>query len=202
MDAMTAAVLGLLLVVEGRPGPESHDIKPEHVEQLVNQLGAREPFLKSGEAKDEPGSLYHYFQKADYEALRGNPVVGYWDEGGFRWSGTTVAWGGIAAGASSAERIKPRAWEAAFRYVAQRRGFVVDERAQLRVEGRCVAAAIDATAAEPVPGVLLEVRVHSPSGVLRHRFSVGKPTVEEAMGAALDFLLSFSKSIGTGGGKK
>jgi hypothetical protein len=201
MDALIAAAAALLLAGPAGPPAPPVTIPPASVEELVGKLADRAPFVESREANEERATLNHYFRKEDYAALRGNPIVGYWDRGGFRWTGDRIAFGGIGAGAASATRISGRAWEAAFRHVAQGQGLRVDEGAPLRIEGRCVAAVVDVSEREPVPGVLLEVRVISAQGILRHRVAVGKPTVEEAMAAALDFLLRFARSVGTDGKK-
>lgn len=42
---------------------------------------------------------------------------------------------------------------------------------------------------EPCRGVCIEVKVASPTGTLLYRFSVAKPTIEDAVGAALDWVL-------------
>ena len=61
-------------------------------------------------------------------------------------------------------------------------------------------AVIDPSPREPVPGVLLELRVKSPTGTLRYRVGMGKASVEDAMGAALDLVLGFARSLGTNDG--
>jgi hypothetical protein len=60
---------------------------------------------------------------------------------------------------------------------------------------------VDRSAEEPVPGVLVELRIKSPTGVLLYRVSMGKPTVEDAMGAALDLVLRFSRALPTRAGE-
>jgi hypothetical protein len=191
VDALVAFVGAILLASEGPPR-----LGAEDVERLGEQLARREPFLESAEAREEPGTLHRFFKKADYQVLRGNPVTGYWDAGGFHWKGNQIAWRGIGAAAPSAKKISQQAWEAAFRHVAEKRGVVVAAGAPVSIEGACVAAVVDPSEREPVPGVLLEVRLRGPGGVFRHRLAVGKATVEEAMGAALDFTLALARSAG------
>jgi hypothetical protein len=162
--------------------------------RLEEQLTTRQPFLDSDEARTETDTLHRYFQDADYRRLRGNPILGYWDAAGFIWRGLEVTWLGIRT-APGCGGISPAAFDAAFRYVAKRRGLKVLPGAPIRLAGKCVWAVVDGTEAEPVPGVLLEVRVESATGVLRYRFGMGKPAVEDAVGAAVDFILGFAMAV-------
>ena len=45
------------------------------------------------------------------------------------------------------------------------------------------------------PGVLVELQFDGPKGRLRLRLGVAKPSVEEAMGALLDWALAFALKI-------
>ena len=92
-------------------------------------------------------------------------------------------------------RISAKAWDAAFAYVAERRGLTVDKAAAMRIEGACVGAVVEPTSREPVPGVALELRVSGPAGELRYRITVGKPTVEDAIAASLDYVVGFAMAI-------
>jgi hypothetical protein len=168
-------------------------LKPEQVQALVAKIGQREPFLGSATARRERSSLYRYFNAADYALIRGNDVLGYWDRGAFSWVVDEVAWDGISGASSSAAAISKQAWAAAFRYVAKLQGLKVVRAAAVRIEGACVTATVDPTDESPVPGVLIEVRLRSPSGVMRYRLAVGKPSVEEAMTAALNLVIQFSR---------
>lgn len=171
-------------------------------EKQESQIAARfwetEPFVGSATAKEQRESVGRYFRQVDYDLLRGNPVIGYWHVGRFRWEGHRVAWGGIRAASSSAKRVGKGAWEAAFRRVVQRQGLVSDPKAPIRIYGACVWAVIDPTADEPVPGVVLEIRMKSPYGLLRYRLALGKATVEDAIGASLDYLISFGRQFSKG----
>ena len=189
-----AAVLLAAAVSGTQPAPPS--LKPEQIKGLASRVLDRQPFLQSTDAREERQTLRRYFGPVEYEKLRGNPVLGYWDASRFRWAGRVVTWGGIVSAARSAGPISAQGWQAAFRQVAGRQGLTIAAAAPMRIEGACVAAVIDPSKDEPVPGVLLELRITSPAGVLSHRFGIGKPTVEEAMGAALDFAISFARTIG------
>jgi len=59
----------------------------------------RRPFLDSSEAKSWQGrqTMGLFFRNADYRVLNGNPVFGYWDAGGFKWTGNRISWQGIVA---------------------------------------------------------------------------------------------------------
>ena len=171
-------------------------ITPGQAEPVLKHVLKREPFVSSEEARDERGSLNLFFSKADYRALRGNPVLGYWDSGRFRWIGNRVAWDGIVSVGKSAKPLTPKAWDAAFAYVAHKRRLVIDKDAPIRIRGACVAAVLDPTPKEPKRGVELEVRVESPTGIFRLRFGTGKPTIEDAIGASLDRVVGFALHIG------
>jgi hypothetical protein len=173
---------------------------PEQGARMVQRLGEREAFLASKEAANHPESLNLFFGQNDYRVLRGNPVYGYWDEGQFEWSGRHVAWDGIVPVARSARAITPRAWRAAFTYIAKQRGLVVDQKAPIRIQGACLAAILDPGLDEPNRGVVLELLIASPTGPFRYRFGMGKPTIEDAIGASLDWAVGFAMVQAKSGG--
>ncbi len=186
-----ALTLGLLVTA----GPAVPQIEPRQAAALIAKLGERRPFLGSADAVAEKGSLYLFFKQAEYARLRGNGLLGYWDTGAFKWSGDRIAWDGVVTGAASAKPISARAWRRSFDLATRRRGLVVDPKAPIRFEGSCVGAVVDPSSDEPVPGVVVEVRVSGPSGVLVYRLSLGKPTVEDAIGAAIDVILGFAQRV-------
>jgi hypothetical protein len=188
-----AGLSRLALAEDARAGAEAWS--PEQGARILARLGDREPFLVSREAERHPYSLGRFFLPADYRRLRGNPVYGYWADDGFRWTGTRVAWDGIEAVLPSAKPIKRRAWNAAFAHVARKHGLVIDRRAPIRVRGACIAAVSDPSVEEPNRGVILELRMESPSGRFWYRFGMGKPTLEDAVGASLDWAVSFARTI-------
>jgi hypothetical protein len=178
-------------------GPE---LPAARAQALVERMMSTEAFVGSANDKESRGTTGRYFTRAEYQRLRGNPLLGYWDVGGFSWAGgARVGWRGIRASHPSARPISAQAWTTAFRVAAAASGLEEDPKARVQVEGGCVAAVVDGSSDEPVPGVLIELRLKSPTGVLLYRVSVGKPTVEDAMGAALDLVLRFSRALPTGG---
>lgn len=164
----------------------------EQTAAIVRRLAEREPFAGSRDARMHGDSLGWFFRDRQYALLRGNPVYGYWYEGDFRWTGDRVAFDGIKPVGKSARQITERAWTAAFRYVAKKNGWVIDSKAPIRVRGVCLGAVLDPGIDEPNRGVVLELRIESPSGPFLYRFGMGKPTIEDATGASLDWALRFA----------
>jgi len=177
------------------PAPEPEPWTREQGARILARLADREPFLSSREAQHHPDSLDLFFDRSTYRRLRGNPVYGYWADDGFRWTGARVAWDGVEAVSASAKPITRRAWRAAFAYVAKKYGLVIDSRAPIRVRGACIAAVSDPSVEEPNRGVVLELRMESPSGRFWYRFGMGKPTLEDAVGASLDWAIGFARTI-------
>ena len=101
--ALTAVWCSLALA--GTEEGASDPWTPEQGAHVVARLADREAFVGSREARHHPESLNLFFRGADYEGLRGNPVLGYWSEGHFRWKGTHVAWDGITPATGSAAPI-------------------------------------------------------------------------------------------------
>jgi len=170
------------------PAPKA-DLTPGAAAALWQQLDIREPFLASMEARREPQSLFRFFGRQDYEKLRGNPGLGYFAAGGFRWVGTRIAWQGLRPVTPDAATVPEQAWDAAFQEIAHRHGWQVDPRAPIRVRGACVGCVAEPSAREPERGVCIELQVTSPTGTLLYRFSIARPTLAEALGASLDWVL-------------
>jgi hypothetical protein len=192
---MLGAILSLALVGLAQEGavplPEPQTLA------MVGRMLVTESFVGSQEEREGRGRTGRYFTPAEYARLRGNPVLGYWDVGSFAWSDRgSIGWGGIHARHASAREIRSRAWDATIRQVARKHGLRVTAAADVRVEGACVAAVVDPTPEEPVPGVMIEVRLRSPHGTALYRVAVGKGTVEDAMGAALDLAIAFGLGVG------
>ena len=53
---------------------------------------------------------------------------------------------------------------------------------------------------QPVPGVVVEMRLESPSGTFRWRYSRANPTIEGAIGAAVELPILIGKKINQEGG--
>ena len=194
-------ILGMCIPLVGQPvaqGPVHPPgaITPQQASMLWQRLGVKEAFLDSAECRSEPQSLYRFFDRKDYAKLRGNPVLGYTCPGRFKWIGNRVAWHGISPVTTDAAAVTARAWDEAFRIIARKRNWVVDPKAPIRVSGACVGAVLDPSREEPCRGVCIEVRVASPTGILLYRFSVAKPTIEDAVGATLDWVLCCAATLG------
>jgi hypothetical protein len=201
------ATLGLLmLLVLASPSAEAGSLKtllsPEQAEKLAMKLAERRPFLDSYEAKSWQGrqTMGLFFRDNDYRVLNGNPVFGYWDAGGFRWTGNRISWQGIVSVGKSCKVISPRAWDLAFGYVAEKHGLVIEKTAPLRIQGACVWAVTETSLKEPVRGVVMEMQLDSPSGTFRWRYSRANPTIEGAIGAAVELPILIGKQINQEGG--
>jgi hypothetical protein len=193
-------ILGLFMPLAAQPIP--HDpvtppgaLTPQQASAIWQRLGAREAFLDSEEFHSEPQSLYRFFDRQDYAKLQGNPVIGYCCPGRFKWTGNRVAWHGIGPVTPDAAAVTAKAWDEAFRAIARKRNWIIDPKAPIRVSGACVGAVLEPSREEPFLGVCIEVRVASPSGNLLYRFSVAKATIEDAVGAALDWVLCCAATL-------
>jgi hypothetical protein len=173
-------------------------LTPQQASALWQRLGARESFLDSAEFHSEPQSLYRFFDRKDYAKLWGNPVLGYFFPGRFKWVGTRVAWRGISPVTPDAAAVTTKAWDEAFRIIARKQHWVVDPNAPIRVSGACVGAVLEPSREKPYRGVCIEIKVASPTGTLLYRFSVAKPNIEDAVGASLDWVLCCAATMGQG----
>jgi hypothetical protein len=197
VDALmtTAALFFALQLLAAAPEPS---FPPATAQAMAKRMLDAEPYVGSDEQKETAGQTGKFFSPQELQLLHGNPMLGYWHVGTFAWAeGMKVSWGGIQSAHRSCRSIRPQAWAIAFAHVAKTAGLVVSPEAAVQMSGGCVGAVIDPSAREPVPGVLLELRVKSPSGTLLYRIAMGKPTVEDAMGAALDVALQFSRNVAT-----
>jgi hypothetical protein len=182
----------------GRSSPPQ--LTKEQATKTLTRLLEREPFWPRHYEEADPKTLGKFFAGGDYRLLQGNPFLGYWDSGTFRWPATTkaIAWEGVVGAKEDvgARSVTAKAWRAAMEVVAGKRGLVIDQRAAVRIRGVCVHATLERTrdGLEP-PGVLVELRLESPNGALLMRVGVGKPTIEEAMGAMLDWVVGFALRV-------
>ncbi len=168
--------------------PRAPWLTPEQAERLAQKLAERQPYAESDEARSPAGraTMGLFFTGADYQKLRGNPVYGYWNSSGFRWTGNRIAWDGVVPVGKSCKEITKRAWDAAFAYVAKKHGLLVDRMAPMRMRGACVGAVTEITSERPILGVVMEVRLDSPTGAFKWRYSRGNPTLEGAVGASVE----------------
>lgn len=156
----------------------------------------KEPFLQSYEARMMPATLGSFFHQAEYQTLAGNPGVGYYHaDSGFAWTTPAVAFVPFRAASAAAKGIHPEAWEAAMKEIAARRGLTLDPKAEVRILGACVFAhRPDAKFSRPE--VSIEVVVQSPQGRILYRRTESRPTLGDACGAALDFVVAFAQRYG------
>lgn len=187
--------LTVILVAET---PTQQPLPAGQAAALVQRMLVTEHFKGSREERANRRSVGRHFSQDEYARLRGNPILGYWDEGGFQWpsGAATVAWAGISNIHPSCRPIRSRSWAVAFREVVRRQGLAIRNDSSVGIQGACVGAVVDRSPREPVPGVLVELRVSSPTGTLLYRVGVGKATVEDAMGAALELVVRFARTVG------
>jgi hypothetical protein len=175
-------------------GTQQEGLTLEQTKVLLNKAMERRPFSKAPRAAQAPETLGRFFRSKDYDEIRGNPILGYWDLGTFRWEGESVAWDGIKGVTRETSVISEEAWRKAFDLVLAKHRLRRDDRAAVRVRGACVAAKITGSAQDPGTGVEVELELSSPSGVLRYRLVMGKPTIGETLGASLDWVVSFART--------
>jgi hypothetical protein len=186
--------------VPGPAQPPAQWLTSKQAHSVVERLAEREPFLASIEARTHPETLGRFFGKREYESLRGNPILGFWQDEGFKWVGQKVRWRGIvAAGDHRTAAITTRAWDAAFRHVARKYGLAIERRAPMVITGACVAAVLEPGPEEPNRGVVLEIRVDGPGGAFLYRFGYGNPTLEGAVGGSVDLAVFLARRFGGAG---
>jgi hypothetical protein len=205
MNALVVvALLASLTPTQGRTGPRSSWLTPEQAERLGEKLAERKPYSESDEARSEAGkrTMGMFFGAADYPQLKGNPVYGYWNASGFKWTGNRIAWDGVISPGKGCKGITRRAWDAAFAYVAAKHGLVIDKSAPMRMRGACVNAVTETSQERPVLGVVMEVRLASPTGAFRWRYSRGNPTLEGAVGASIELPILLGPKVNQPGWPK
>jgi hypothetical protein len=200
-------LLVAMVMLEGasQTAPLAKDwLSREQAEKLAVKLAERKPFAASAEAASAEGrkTMGLFFTDREYRVLRGNPVFGYWHAAGFRWVGSRIAWDGVESKGKSCRGITSKAWDVAFRHVARKHGLTLDEKAPLRMRGACVRAVIDSSPEEPVRGVVMEIRMDSPTGAFRWRYSRGNPTIEGAVGASMELPLLLAPKVNQPGWPK
>lgn len=185
--------MALVMLLAGVPAPGHGNrlaalLTPEQAERLAVKLAERNVYADSAEAHSEAGrrTMGLFFTGAEYRVLKGNPVYGYWNARGFRWTGNRIAWDGVVPSGRSCQSITTAAWNAAFAYVAKKHGLVVDAKAPMRMRGACVGAVTETSPQHPVLGVVMEMHLDSPTGSFRWRYTRGNPTLDGAVGASIE----------------
>lgn len=161
----------------------------------------KEPFLSSQEAVTYPNTLGHYLTKVEYRGMKGNPAIGYYGLNGFTWPSdqAEVQFMGIRATVPETRGIRGAAWEKAMQLVARHMNLKVVPKAAIRIEGACVDATLAPTEESPIPGVTLELKIHGATGTMVYRYSLGKPTIGDAIGASLEWCLTVARNMGKEG---
>jgi hypothetical protein len=162
---------------------------------LTRIVLTREPFLGSWSEKQDRNTLGFFFSHQEYAQLRGNPALGYTSVGSFTWPDQIrdVEILPFRSVTKEAQCIKPGAWIKAAEIVCGRMGLRQVKGAPIKVSG--VLVGVNRT---PPLGVYLEVRVQGPTGNLLYRGGIGKATLGDAVGASLQYILVYAKSIGDG----
>lgn len=177
--------------------PSAPWLTAEQAEKLAVKLAERRPYLESVEARSAEGrqTMGLFFGEADYRRLRGNPVFGYWYAGSFKWNTDRIAWDGVVSKGASCAPITVRAWNLAFEYAARKRGLTIDPGSPYRMRGACVHAVVTASPSEPVTGVVMEIRLDSPTGHFLWRYSRANPSIEGAVGASIELPLLLAPKV-------
>ena len=195
---MTWLMAFVLLAAGGpssKPGEmDDNWLTPEQAMNLGRKLSERLPFLKSEDvqAKETMGL---FFGRKDYELIKGNPVFGYWGASGFKWVGKKVAWGGVASKGMRCKAISEKAWNAAFSYVVKKHGLLVEADAPMKFQGACVYAVVSPSKTERHHGLVMELKLESPTGIFRYRYSRANPTLEDAIGSAIELPILLAQKI-------
>lgn len=163
---------------------------------LQRLLFTKEPFLQSYEARMMPDTMGSFFHVAEYQTLAGNPGVGYYHaDTGFSWTTPAVAFVPFEPTTQKAKGIHSEAWMAAMQTIAARRGLTLDPHAPVHIVGACVFAH-RADGRFPQSEVTIEAVVESPGGKILFRRTEARPTLADAVGAALDFVVAFARRYG------
>ena len=171
----------------------------EQLESFAKRIFVdKEPFLACQEAVNYPNTLGHYLTKAEYRGMNGNPATGYYARNGFTWASeqVEVEFIGIHATVPETQGIRDAAWVKAMQLVARHMNLKVVPKAAIRIEGACVDATLAPSDESPLPGVVLELRIHSTTGTMLYRYSLGKPSIGDAIGASLEWCLTVARHMG------
>lgn len=164
---------------------------------LERIIFVREPFLGSWmhRNKEYSRSLGHFFTQEEYRKLEGNPALGYFYVGNFKWlpSWKEVSIEPFAPTTPDTKIVKPAAWRIAADAACRKHGLSRRPDAPIKITGALVGINLE----KPL-GVYLEVRVRSPHDTLLFRGGIGKGTLGDAIGAAVDFVVAYAMGMGDG----
>ena len=177
--------------------PKSYLSESELNALLERIIFVREPFYGSWAHKNKEysKSLGHFFTQDEYQKLEGNPALGYFYVGGFKWlrAWKEVSIEPFAPTTPDTRIIKPEAWKIAASQACKKHGLTLKANAPIKITGALVGVNLE----KPL-GVYLEIRVQCPYDTLLYRGGVGKGTLGDAVGAAMDFIVSYALGIGDG----
>lgn len=170
-------------------------------EAAKRALLAQEEFLMSAQAKRWPDTLSLFLGRADYARMQGNTIMGYWwVSPNFLWK---REWKGVYFNApkgvhESSKPIQPEAWTKAMDLIGNKRGLaLLSSSAPIKISGAVVGAVLNPKE-DKTRGfaTICEWRIQSPGGgELVYRYAVMKPTLGGAIGANLDWVLTFAQGI-------
>jgi len=177
--------------------PKSYLSETELNALLEQILFVREPYFGSWmhKQKEYAKTHGHFFTTEEYRKLEGNPAIGYFYVGNFKWlpNQKAISIEPFAPTTPDTNVIKPEAWQTAASLVCKKYGLTQRPDAPIKISGALVAVNL-----EKPYGVYLEVRVSSPHGTLLYRGGIGKATLGDAVGASLDFIVAYAMGIGDG----
>lgn len=168
-------------------------------------LFEKEPFMKSYEATKFPQSLGLFLREDEYERMSGNPGTGYLDpdpDFSWPWEDREVS---ISFKSSAPETriIKPQAWDAVIKHVAENLKLKLNPKARIQITGAAVLAFPKGGPDLAKPEVTIEARVKGPGGTLIvFRRTEARPTLGDAVGAAVEFVVNFARVYGDPAGAK
>lgn len=180
------------------PGSATKQI-PERPSPTVSETAALGLLRALTERRAFPVSAHEatvgrFFRREDYKLIKGNPILGYWRVDGFRWTGDAIALDGLESAARACDGLTEEHWRPVIEVVAAKHGLAVRRDARIRLQGACVDAKILSSREDPGSGVELELKLtNAEGGQLLYRLRMGKPSIAEAMGAAIDQVVMFAK---------
>lgn len=160
----------------------------------------REGFSNSQQAKLWPDTMGKFLGRKEYARMSGNTLIGYWwVSPNFLWKSEykSIEFTAPIGVHPSSKAIQPAAWDKALQIYSGIRGWHVGGPAPIKITGAVVGATLDPKE-DHTRGyaTICEWRIQSPEGgELVYRYAVMKPSLGAAIGANLDWVLSFASSI-------